>query len=296
MPEAVSRSGRSQSHVHGSGPTAACTTLEDTMPDSPHLAGIHLFPIKSLDGVTVPDCCIGPGGGLALDRVWALYSEDGRFINGKSSAGIHLIRAVFAPDVDSVTLSAADERRNIGPQTFAFPGDFAAAGEWFSRFFERNVVVRYSAEGFPDDTDRNGPTVISTTTLQAVSDWFPGIDLEESRRRFRTSLELGGVSAFWEDRLFGVHEGDAVRFTVGDVNVEGTNPCPRCTVPARDSLRGSDMIGFQKRFSDLRRTHYPSWACQPDRIDNFYHLAINTRVAPTEHEKVLRVGDQVSLR
>ena len=30
-----------------------------------------------------------PGGGLALDRVWALYSEDGRFINGKSSAGIH---------------------------------------------------------------------------------------------------------------------------------------------------------------------------------------------------------------
>ena len=115
MPEAVSRSGRSQSHVHGSGQTAACTTLEDTMPDSPHLAGIHLFPIKSLDGVTVPDCCIGPGGGLALDRVWALYSEDGRFINGKSSAGIHLIRAVFAPDVGSVTLSAADERRNIGP-------------------------------------------------------------------------------------------------------------------------------------------------------------------------------------
>ena len=99
------------------------------MPDNPHLAGIHLFPIKSLDGVTVPDCRIGPGGGLALDRVWALYSEDGRFINGKSSAGIHLIRAVFAPDVGSVTLSAADERRNIGPKTFAFPGDFAAAGE-----------------------------------------------------------------------------------------------------------------------------------------------------------------------
>ena len=148
------------------------------MSDNPHLAGIHLFPIKSLDGVTVPDCRIGPGGGLALDRVWALCSEEGRFINGKSSAGIHLIRAVFAPDVSSVTLSAADERRKVGPQTFAFPGDFAAAGEWFSRFFERNVVVRYSAAGFPDDTDRNGPTVISTATLQAVSDWFPGIDLE----------------------------------------------------------------------------------------------------------------------
>ena len=138
-------------------------------------------------------------------------------------------------------------------------------------------------------------TVVSTATLQAVSDWFPGIDLEESRRRFRTSLEIGGVSAFWEDRLFSVHERDSVRFTVGDVNVEGTNPCPRCTVPARDSLSGNDMIGFQKRFSDLRRSHYPSWACQPDRIDAFYHLATNTRVAPTEHGKVLRVGDSVSL-
>jgi len=55
------------------------------------------------------------------------------------------------------------------------------------------------------------------------------------------------------------------------------------------------MVGFQKRFNELRRTHFPSWACQPDRIDNFYYLAINTRVAPTEHGKVLRVGDPVSL-
>ena len=156
-----------------------------------------------------PSVASGRGGGLALDRVWALCSEDGRFINGKSTAAIHLIRAVFAPNVSSVTLSAAGDRRDIAPQTFAFPGDFAVAGEWFSRFFERNVVVRYAAEGFPDDTVRNGPTVVSTATLQAVSDWFPGIDLEESRRRFRTSLEIGGVSAFWEDRLFGVHERDA---------------------------------------------------------------------------------------
>ena len=271
------------------------SALNGVVHQGTHLSGIHLYPIKSLDGVSVSECRIGPGGGLALDRVWALCSEDGRFINGKSTAAIHLIRAVFAPDVSSVTLSAAGDRRDIAPQTFAFPGDFAVAGEWFSRFFERNVVVRYVAEGFPDDTVRNGPTVVSTATLQAVSDWFPGIDLEESRRRFRTSLEIGGVSAFWEDRLFSVHERDSVRFTVGDVNVEGTNPCPRCTVPARDSLSGNDMIGFQKRFSDLRRSHYPSWACQPDRIDAFYHLATNTRVAPTEHGKVLRVGDSVSL-
>ena len=265
------------------------------MPDRPHLAGIYLHPIKSLDGVSVPECRIGPGGGLDLDRAWALFLEDGRFVNAKSTAAIHSIRAVFAADVSSVTLSAGDGRRGVAPQTFAFPGDFASAGEWVSRFFERQVVVRYAAEGFPDDTERNGPTVISTATLQAVADWFPGMDLEEARRRFRTSVEIGGVPAFWEDRLFGADEGDPVRFTVGDVSIEGTNTCPRCPVPARDSRSGADMIGFQKIFSELRRTHYPSWASQPGRIDNFYHLAINTRVAVTEHGKVLRVGDSVSL-
>jgi hypothetical protein len=206
---------------------------------------------------------------------------------------MHLIRATFAPDVSSVTLSAPDDRRHVAPQTFAFPGDFVSAAEWFSRYFEWRVTVRYAAEGIPDDTIRNGPLVVSTATLRTVSDWFPGMDLEESRRRFRASLEIDGVCAFWEDRLFRVQESEAVRFTIGDLHLEGVNPCPRCAVPARDSRSGVDTSGFQKRFSDLRRANYPSWACEPDRIKHFYHLGINTRVAPTEYSKAIRVGDVV---
>ena len=284
-----------RSHASTEPATWLRARCRNTMPDSPNLSRIHLHPIKSLDGVSVAECRIGPGGGLALDRVWAVYSEDGRLFNGKSTAAMHVIRAAYSPDVSSVTLSAGDEWRDVAPQTFGFPGDYAAAGEWFSRFLERPLVVQYAAEGFPDDTDRNGPTVISTATLEAVSEWFPGMDLEEARRRFRTSLEIGGVPAFWEDRLYGSDEGDPVRFMVGDVNIAGTNPCPRCPVPARDSRIGRDMIGFQKRFIELRRSHLPSWASKPDGIENFYHLAINTRVAATEHGKVLRVGDPVSL-
>ena len=260
------------------------------MSDRPQLARIRLHPIKSLDGVTVPECRIGPGGGLALDRVWALYSADGRGITGKSTAAIHRIRAAFAPDVSSVTLSAAD-RPELTPGTFAFPRDFEAAAVWFSAFFSERVVVRYVETGVPDDTLRNGPMVISTATLRTVAEWFPDIDLEESRRRFRTPLEIDGVPAFWEDRLFSVLESDAVPFAIGDVRFEGTNPCPRCAVPARDSRSGADMSGFQKRFSELRCAQYPPWACTPDRIKHFYHLGINTRVAATEHGKVLRVGD-----
>lgn len=263
------------------------------MSDRPRLGGIRLYPIKSLDGVAVPEARIGPSGGLELDRVWALYTTAGECINGKSTVSIHRIRAAYAPDIRSVTLSAPGDHRTVAQQTFAFPGDSAAAAEWFSGYFEHPVVVRHVPEGVPDDTDRNGPLIVSTATLRAVSDWFPGVDLEESRRRFRATLEIGDACAFWEDRLFSVHESDPVRFTIGEVGFAGMNPCPRCVVPARDTLTGIDLAGFQKRFSDLRRANYPAWASAPDRIQHFYHLGINTRVEPAEFGKLLRVGDPV---
>ena len=46
------------------------------------LANIRLHPIKGLDPVSVREARIGPNGGLELDRVWALFSVDGQWING----------------------------------------------------------------------------------------------------------------------------------------------------------------------------------------------------------------------
>jgi uncharacterized protein len=268
----------------------------------PRVAGIRLHPIKSLDPVSVPEARIGPGGGLELDRGWALYTADGRWVNGKRTAAIHLIRAEFALDIRSVTLSVPGDRRQIPSREFAFPQDTQGAAEWFSVYFEQQIIVRYSPEGFPDDTVAHGPTIISTPSLLAVCVWFPGVTLAEARRRFRTTLEIdiSGVNgheklpAFWEDQLFAADENYAVRFRIGEVNFEGSNPCARCPVPTRDSQTGEDLIGFQKRFSELRRENLPPWA-PAERFDHFYRLSTNTRVASSEYGKLLRVGDAVSL-
>ena len=179
---------------------------------SPHLANIRLHPIKSLDPASVQEARIGPGGGLEHDRAWALYSIDGQWVNGKRTAAIHLIRAAFAPDLSSVTLSVPGDKRKTPTNTFAFPGDTAAASQWFSDYFEQPITVRHSPEGFPDDTIANGPTIVSTASLQTVCDLFKGMSLEEVRQRFRTTLEIDGVPAFWEDQLFGQEERSAVRF------------------------------------------------------------------------------------
>src|SRR5882762_8779715 len=97
------------------------------------LANIRLHPIKSLDPVAVREARIGPSGGLEFDRAWALYSADGQWVNGKRTAAIHLIRAAFAPDVSSVTLSVPGDSRKTPTKTSAFPGDTAAASQWFSK-------------------------------------------------------------------------------------------------------------------------------------------------------------------
>jgi uncharacterized protein len=273
----------------------------------PRLAGIRLHPIKSLDPVSVTEARIGPGGGLEHDRAWALFSVDGRWVNGKRSAAMHLIRATYAPDLDSVTLAVPGDRRSIPARTFPFPGGAEDAAEWFSVYFDQQILVRHAPEGFPDDNIANGPTIISTASLQTVSAWFPGLTLDAARQRFRTTLEIdsadsaaktasanGHLPAFWEDQLYGEDERSVVRFRIGEVNFEGSNPCARCPVPARDPQTGADLTGFQKRFSDLRRETLPPWA-PAARFDHFYRLAVNTRVAVTETGKALRVGETLVL-
>jgi hypothetical protein len=272
---------------------------------TPRLARIQLHPIKSLDPIEVPEARIGPNGGLEGDRAWALYTVDGRWVNGKRTAAIHQIRAAYTPDLSSVTLSAPSDSRKMFTVTLAFPGDAERAAEWFSAYFEQQIIVRYAREGFPDDGLAPGPTIISTASLKAICEWFPKLSLHEARLRFRATLEIDvdpdqagaaqeKLPAFWEDRLFAEDERNVVRFRIGDVAFEGSNPCARCVVPSRDARTGEFIPDFTKRFSDKRRATIPPWSPEV-RFDHYYRLATNTRVPSAESGKLLRLGDPLSL-
>lgn len=260
----------------------------------PTLARIRIHPIKSLDPVEVATARIGPSGGLEHDRAWALYTGDGRWVNGKRTPAMHLIRATFAPDLKKVILAAPGDHRGLFTAKVSFPTDTEHAAQWFSAYFEQPIVVRYSADGFPDDTLASGPTIVSTASLQEVARWF-ALPTEDVRQRFRTTLEITGVPAFWEDQLFTEDPRGTVRFKIGEVNFEGSNPCARCPVPARDARTGIDLLGFQKRFVEQRRACLPATS-PTGRFDHFYRLATNTRVPSIEAGKVLRLGDQLLVK
>ncbi|MGH8507755.1 MAG: MOSC domain-containing protein [Gammaproteobacteria bacterium] len=252
---------------------------------------ITLYPIKSLDGVSVSQAHIAPGGSLEHDRAFAIVDAQGKFVNGKRLAEVHRLRARF--DLDTHTVTLADSG-TLAPRRFRLDRDLQSMAAWLGEFFGFPVAIRQdSRAGFPDDTNASGPTVISAATLAAVSAWFPGAAPESMRLRFRANLELDGVPAFWEDRLFG-EPGTLVDFNVGEVAFEGVNPCQRCVVPARDPQSGTEEAGFQKTLAMRREQTLPDWAAR-SRFNHYYRLAVNTRIPASEAGKTLRVGDEVTI-
>ena len=261
----------------------------------PRLARIQIHPIKTLDPVEVQSATIGPAGSLQFDRAWAVHSLDGRIVSATRVSAMHLIRATYSPDFSQVTLAVPNDPARIEPGTFAFPADTERAAAWFTEFLKQPVMLRHDPSGIPDDRIASGPTVISTASLDTVCEWFPELTIAEARLRFRANLEIDGVPAFWEDQLFGAELRSVVRFRLGEVALEGSYPCIRCPIPARDPLTGAETIGFQKRFTQLRQARLPPWS-HADRFEHFYCLATNTRVPSGKAGNQLHVGDSLVLQ
>ncbi len=254
-----------------------------------YLARIDIFPVKSLDGMSVPQATVLGSGALEGDRTYALFDAQNRFINGKRNAAIHHLRSAFSEDGQSITLAMPGRGT---PRSFHLQEGRSQLEAWLADYFQQPVAVRENLDlGFPDDTEAAGPTVISTATLKTVAAWHD-LTVEEVRRRFRTNLEIDGVPAFWEDQLFGPGS-DPVHFTIGTVVLAGVNPCQRCIVPTRDTLTGTATDRFQKTFAQQRAATLPDWTHR-SRFNHFYRLAVNTNIV-AQGGQVLNVGDSVSL-
>lgn len=254
----------------------------------PRLSHIFVFPIKSLDGVSVTHTTILQGGSLTHDREFVIVDRDHKWVNGKRTAKIHQIRSQFNLNARIVTLSI----RGNHPVSFHLDYARPAISAWFSDFFGFPVTLQQDTiTGFPDDPISPGPTIISTATIEQVASWFPDLSVEDIRSRFRTNLELTDVPAFWEDRLYSETE-DPIEFRLGEVQLQGINPCQRCVVPTRSAISGVKTPQFQKTFGLKRKEEFPTWAAA-SRFNHFYRLAVNTRIAASETGKRLQVGDPI---
>jgi uncharacterized protein len=254
----------------------------------PSVERIFIYPIKSMDGVSVDSAAIGAGGSLAGDREFAFFDAKGNFVNGKRYPKIIGLRAHFDLGTRHVTLGVGAEG------TYSLDADREEIARLVGRFLGITTSLEANpAGGFPDDTEAHGPTIVGRETLAEVSRWFPGLSLEQMLLRFRPSIVIGDCDPFWEDRLVGP-EGTAVPFRVGDIAFTGEKACARCLVPAHDPYGAQEYPRFQRIFAARREQCLPQWA-ERSRFNHFYRLAVNTNVEPAAFGKTFKVGDAVML-
>jgi molybdenum cofactor biosynthesis enzyme MoaA len=68
------------------------------------LGKIQIFPIKSSDGLSVGQTQITYGGILANDRIYAIFDQEGRVVNGKRTARVHELRRKFDAEIKEIQL------------------------------------------------------------------------------------------------------------------------------------------------------------------------------------------------
>lgn len=257
----------------------------------PIISRICIYPVKSLDGISLQRAQVVKGGCLHHDREFAITDSNGKFIIGKSNPLVHLLRSQV--DLENELISFRHQNES-GWHTYHLQKERTAINDYLSGFFGMEVSLQQDKEGrFLDIPDQSGITVLSTASLEAVTDWFNDMDIEETRRRFRATIEIAGTPAFWEDLLF-IEEGKAIAFTLGDVNVMGISPRARCVVPTRHSTSGEVTPAFPRSFAKQRAATLPHWSTLED-YGHTYYLSVDCYLPATEIGKWIALGDALTI-
>jgi uncharacterized protein YcbX len=258
---------------------------------NPVVDSITIYPVKSLDGMLLQKARIGNGGCLLHDREYAIIDSNGRFVNGKSNAQVHVLRSTV--DFETEIIAFRHEAETDWNR-FHLQNDLPAINEFLSAFFNMRVTLIKNTEGeFLDISVQSGVTVLSNASLKTVSSWFNDMDMEETRKRFRATIEISGAPAFWEDKLF-LEEGTAIEFKIGEVTLYGISPRARCVVPTRHPQTGEVLSGFPKRFAQQRTTSLPHWSTLED-YGHGYFLSVDCYIPPAEFGKWIGVGDKLEI-
>ena len=261
------------------------------MDTNPTITNITIYPIKSLDGVSLQKGMITEGGCLLHDREYAIADGNGRFINGKANPLVHSLRSAIDFGKELISFRHHDEATW---NQYDLQNEKAAIDTYLSDFFKTPARFLQNKTGrFLDIPDISGITILSTASLQSVSEWFNIPDLRETRKRFRATVEIMDTVPFWEDNLFS-KEGTSVEFTIGEVTLFGMSPRARCVVPTRNPQTGEVLHAFPKTFAKHRAASLPAWS-KLDEYAHHYYLAVDCYIPVSEVGKWICVGDEVKL-
>jgi uncharacterized protein YcbX len=261
------------------------------METNPVLHRITIYPVKSLDGMDLQNSMISEGGCLLHDREYAISDEEGNFMTGKTNPLVHGLRS--AVDFEKEILSLRHHQESTWNH-FHLHKERDAIQSYLTVYFGVAVLLRQNKTGrFLDIPDISGVTVLSTASLESISKWYDHMNMEETRKRFRATIEISGAPAFWEDHLFST-PGKGVEFRIGDVTIFGMSPRARCIVPTRHPETGEVIHAFPKTFARHRAASLPEWSMLKE-YEHHYHLTVNCYIPATETGKWIELGNKVEI-
>lgn len=252
------------------------------------LSKIRIYPIKALDFVELEEVQTAVHS-LKHDREFAMFSADGRYVNGKRTGRVNQLQAQY--DLENYSVMLGERGTNL-KETFELREGNKQLNEYLSDFFDLKIHLSHKKNGEFQDMPKVGSiTVVSKASLLELHKSFPEISLEDFRQRFRINLELDEMHAFEEEELFrSKEENQALKFSLGEVEMFGLSPRARCSVPPRNLETGEADKTFIKTFMDSRQANLPSNSLLHE-YPNLYYLSINTFMAKNQEGKTLRLGD-----
>ncbi|GHJ46888.1 molybdenum cofactor biosysynthesis protein [Catellatospora sp. TT07R-123] len=272
------------------------------------LASIHLYPVKSLGGVDVPEAAVEPWG-LRGDRRWLALNPDGTYLTARTAPRMLGITAVPRPDggldltgldgtvlhvdpphggqpaptsmtrLDRVRLAGADAHGWLSAQL----GQPLRLG-WLDDPGRRSVALDHG--GQPGDllnlSDAGPVLLASTASLRLLNDWIAqgaverGEDLPEPlpMARFRPSVVVdGAVEPFAEDGW--------QRVRIGDTLFRFAEQCDRCALTLIDTTTFTSGREPIRTLARHRARDGKTWFA--------------VRLVPVGGPSLIRVGDPVTV-
>ena len=256
-----------------------------------YVASIHIYPVKSLDGIDVSQANILASGSLEGDRSLAICDEAGEFVNSKRNSGLHFLRLSF-----DIKKRIAGLKIQHTEQEFFFHVDRERPRieSWLSNYFGFSVkLIENLLTGFPQDTAAPGPSIISTETIAEVASWFPRVCVNEMRHRLRANIEIGDVPAFWEDQLF-PEANELVRLKIGTVifeAIKADHPYFRST---RNYAAKAAEPNFQNILKAKQKEIMPGLV-KRGSVNHFSRLIVSMRFSAQAAGKIVHIGDEVQI-
>jgi uncharacterized protein YcbX len=216
------------------------------------LASIHIYPVKSLGGFSVPDIRLTDRG-LEHDRRWMLIDPDGRFLSQRecqAMACLHCaahgngFRVTDVRNGNTVDVPwSLQEAERVKAKVWDDDVDLmlgpAFMHQWFSETLQRPVRLAY----MPDSTVRTTDPTYADVPV-ALNDGYPSLIISQASLddlnarlgtpvrmdRFRPNFVITGGAPFQED--------DWKTIIIGETHFNIVKPCARCVIITTDQRTG----------------------------------------------------------